>query len=260
MKSWREIRKAAASSKRWKDAASQQAMDHERGDLLTSDTGLQTSPDANSEFASLKSFSYIFGHLPFPEWRQKNAEQQTAVEWFFRHRDIDYMARRNAKAAGYGSGRCAFVSTHSITQSGQAAALWRTPSNYGVACTEFARHTSKWRNEAKGVAAAYCANISFYAENGASATGRSDDSTLGSMPIDGGNLVIETDEVSHFANCDTRLPPLVKRRIGAKEYIPGGDRWCLWLRDEPPETLRKMPLIQGRRPAFQTLHRKGIRR
>ncbi len=69
---------------------------------------------------------------------------------------------------------------------------------------------------------------------------------MGNMPLDGGNLIIEASEVSHFAKADTSLPPYVKRLTGSKEYIQGLDRWCLWLKDVSPSEIRANPAIMER--------------
>ena len=69
---------------------------------------------------------------------------------------------------------------------------------------------------------------------------------MGNMPLDGGNLIVEADEVSHFAETDTSLPPYVKRLTGSKEFIQGLDRWCLWLKDVSPAELRSNPAVMER--------------
>ncbi|MBR3221609.1 MAG: class I SAM-dependent DNA methyltransferase [Kiritimatiellae bacterium] len=70
--------------------------------------------------------------------------------------------------------------------------------------------------------------------------------SMGNMPLDGGNLIIEANQLSHFAKTDGTLPSFVKRLTGSKEYIQGLDRWCLWLKDVEPSAIRSMPLVMER--------------
>ncbi len=257
------------------------------------------------------TFSYIFGNPPFLGRMQKSAEQQAAIDSFFDYRDIDFVACWYAKAAEYGSARCAFVSTNSITQGEQVAPLWRTLSKYGTEI-DFAYRTFKWHNEAKGNAAVHCVIIGFHAKGGNVANvemlpitssnsqlgtgniGTGNTSTLakltktiydpdgtvhhvehingylmpapdvllesrsrprcpcapaltmGNMPLDGGNLIIEKEEYPQFANCEPDSLTVIKRLTGSKEYIQGLERWCLWLNDVEPSVIRSMPLVMER--------------
>jgi len=70
--------------------------------------------------------------------------------------------------------------------------------------------------------------------------------SMGNMPLDGGNLIIEAYQLSHFAKTDSALPPFVKRLTGSKEYIQGLDRWCLWLKDVSPSEIRANPAVMER--------------
>ena len=272
--------------------------------------------------------SYIFGNPPFLGRMQKSAEQQASIDRFFDYRDIDFVACWHAKAAEYGSARCAFVSTNSITQGEQVAPLWRTLSKYGTEI-DFAYRTFKWHNEAKGNAAVHCVIIGFHAKgnNGrvervehvesappSQTSTRSTCSTrlktiydpdgtvhhvehvngylmpapdvllesrsrplcpcapaltMGNMPLDGGNLIIEKNALPQFVTGGSRscataaetatlhadaqervpptdLPPYIKRLTGSKEYIQGLGRWCLWLKDVEPSLIRSQPLVMER--------------
>ena len=70
--------------------------------------------------------------------------------------------------------------------------------------------------------------------------------SMGNMPLDGGNLIIEADQLTHFAKTDSDLPPFVKRLTGSKEYIQGLDRWCLWLKDVSPSEIRANSAVMER--------------
>ena len=62
--------------------------------------------------------------------------------------------------------------------------------------------------------------------------------TMGNMPLDGGNLIIEKEEYPQFANCEPDSLTVIKHLTGSKEYIQGLDRYCLWLKDVEPSLIR----------------------
>jgi len=70
--------------------------------------------------------------------------------------------------------------------------------------------------------------------------------TMGNMPLDGGNLIIEKEEYPQFANCEPDSLTVIKHLTGSKEYIQGLQRWCLWLKDVEPSVIRSMPLVLER--------------
>ena len=70
--------------------------------------------------------------------------------------------------------------------------------------------------------------------------------TMGNMPLDGGNLIIEADEYSNFIGQEPKAVQVIKRLTGSKEYIQGLDRWCLWLKGVEPSLIRSMPLVMER--------------
>lgn len=70
--------------------------------------------------------------------------------------------------------------------------------------------------------------------------------TKGCQPTDGGNLIIEADEYEDFIKKEPNASKYIKKLVGAKEYINGLDRWCLWLVDVSPKELRSMPLVMER--------------
>ena len=68
----------------------------------------------------------------------------------------------------------------------------------------------------------------------------------GSMPNDGGNLIIEADEYEDFIKREPAAEKYIRRFIGAKEFLYNKRRYCLWLKDCPPDELRKMKLVYER--------------
>ena len=59
---------------------------------------------------------------------------------------------------------------------------------------------------------------------------------FGNMPNDGKNLLIDNDEYQELLNNQNsaKLLKFVKPFVGAREFISGEKKWCLWLKDVPP--------------------------
>jgi hypothetical protein len=69
---------------------------------------------------------------------------------------------------------------------------------------------------------------------------------FGSMPNDGGNLIIEENEYELFAKNEPAALPYIRRFIGSEEIINDMKRWCLWLLEISPSEIRKMPMVMDR--------------
>ena len=175
----------------------------------------------------------------------------------------------------------AFVSTNSITQGEQVGILWNyLLTDYNIVLN-FAHKTFKWKNDAQGVAGVYCVIIGFgrhdrpkkYVYEYASVAGepleiavnrinpyladapdvfitsRSNpicdvpEMAFGSMPNDGGHLLMTTEEKNQLVNEEPHATEFIRRFVSAKEFINGGEKWCLWLEDIAPDKLRSMPAV-----------------
>lgn len=69
---------------------------------------------------------------------------------------------------------------------------------------------------------------------------------FGSMPLDNGNLLIETPEEYTEAMADPIAARYIHPIQGGKELIDGRKRWCLWLVDAEPGDMRKSKFIAQR--------------
>lgn len=179
--------------------------------------------------------------------------------------------------------RCAFVSTNSITQGEQVGVLWGWLLAQGVKI-HFAHRTFRWSNEGRGVAAVHCVIVGFGLQEceekvifeyddiaGAPHAVKVSNinpylvdapdvvlprrSTplcavpeigIGNKPIDDGNYLFTAAERDAFIALEPASAPWFRRWLGADEFINGYERWCLWLGDCPPATLRAMPLAMQR--------------
>lgn len=67
----------------------------------------------------------------------------------------------------------------------------------------------------------------------------------GSMPNDGGHLIIEKDAYPE-AVADPVAAKYIRRLVGSKEIVNNIDRWCLWLVNLDPADVHKSPFLQAR--------------
>jgi hypothetical protein len=187
------------------------------------------------------------------------------------------------------SASAAFVATNSLTQGEQVAVLWPALfSRYGIKF-HFAYRTFVWRNEARGVAAVHCviigfacfdvsnkrlfepgasagtwaarivANISPYLIDGPDAVvakrrtplGPVPQMRCGSKPSDGGHLILSPTEKDDLLAAAPNAAPFLRPYLGSEEFINGGKRWCLWLKNAPPQTLRAIRPVQQRLEAVR---------
>ncbi len=181
--------------------------------------------------------------------------------------------------------RTGLVSTNSITQGEQVALLWGELLNrYGMQI-QFAHRTFRWSNEARGNAAVYCVIVGFGSESIPQralfdyATPNAEPQRLtvtninpylvdgptvivgtrnqpisggvppiyfGSMPRDGGNLIMTAEERDELVAQEPAAAPWIRPYTGAQEFINGYTRYCLWLQDITPSQLRALPKVFAR--------------
>ncbi len=247
-----------------------------------------------------QKLSYILGNPPFVGKQFRTPVQKKEMDLVFAgcaangngngngggYGVLDYVTAWYLKAARYMRGAkaaCAFVSTNSITQGEQAAALWKRLYPEG-ARIHFAHRPFVWTSEAGGAAQVHVVIIGFgkcseaqkhiYEYNGANGAphkvpaaninGYLADApdvmlepraeplcdvpkiVFGSMPNDGGALLFSDEEKKAFLRAEPRAKPYIRRFAGADEFIQGERRWCLWLKDAPVRDIRGIPLIRER--------------
>ena len=77
----------------------------------------------------------------------------------------------------------------------------------------------------------------------------------GSQPTDGGNFMFSAEErdalVAEYPTC----AKLLRRYISADDYINNRIRFCLWLKDVPPQEYRNVPPIMQRLAAVAEMRR-----
>jgi len=200
-------------------------------------------------------------------------------------KSLDYVSGWFMKAADYGtrtSSAAAFVSTNSICQGQQVPILWPLIFKTGHEIA-FAHTSFKWKNLAShnaGVTVAIVGisnhapntrplfsagddgivvvkqaqNINAYLVPGPSvivskAASHSDERTpmdAGGKPVEGGHLLLASDERRELVRRSNEADQFIKRIYGANEYVKGHVRHCLWITDDALERARAIPEIDQR--------------
>ncbi|MDQ2925599.1 MAG: class I SAM-dependent DNA methyltransferase [Acidobacteriota bacterium] len=194
--------------------------------------------------------------------------------WF--RKASDYM-QRNQQA------KAAFVATNSITQGEQAGVLWPHLLAKKIRIL-FAHRTFEWTSEARGRAAVHCVVIGFgmldeamkaifdyhtvksepiriparrinpylvdaediFLPNRRSPIGNAPSISFGSMPNDGGFLILDAAERKALLSAHPALKPFIRPFIGSEEFINSIPRYCLWLQDISASQLRTFPEVLKR--------------
>ena len=218
---------------------------------------------------------YIMGNPPFVGASMMSAEQkEDAVAIFGKVKlsnSIDFVGAWYHLAAKMMSQntliKAALVSTNSITQGEQVAALWQPLfDRYGIHI-DFAYRTFRWDSEADIKAHVHCVIIGFsISGNNAKRLYLSNSQTIpasninpylidapdvfiesrstpicnvpkltkGNQPSDGGNLILSEEERAAFIKNDPSIECCIRRYVGAKDYLNNNEiRYCLWLRNIP---------------------------
>ncbi|MDR2198619.1 MAG: N-6 DNA methylase [Deltaproteobacteria bacterium] len=216
---------------------------------------------ANSEL------SYILGNPPFIGYSNQNSKQKEDIQLVCKLGKVDYVAAWYFKAIKFIKNtqiKCAFVSTNSITQGEQVAAIWNPLIAQG-GHINFGVPTFKWSNEAKGKAAVHCIIVGFsliqsepninpylieapniLIEKRCKPICDVPNMVWGNKPVDGGNLILDLEEKHALISQNPLAEKYIKRLYGAEEFINNIERYCLWLIDANPLELRQIPQIMDR--------------
>jgi hypothetical protein len=180
--------------------------------------------------------------------------------------------------------RCAFVSTNSIAQGEQVGILWGELFNRYQIKIHFAHRTFSWSNEARGKAAVHVVIIGFgvkdidskrvfdYADIKGEPQERKAKNinpylvegsdlvilkrktpistvpniSFGSMPNDGGHLLLTDREKTAFLEQEPEAEKWIKPLLSAREFLNGENRWCLWLVGIQPQELKRLKQVSER--------------
>ena len=206
--------------------------------------------------------------------------------WYLKAADYLQAVRPERSATGAeskGALRVAFVSTNSITQGEQVGVLWGEMLRRGCRIF-FAHRTFQWNNEARGAAAVHCvivgfamhdiapkrlfeyedirgdahelaaSNINPYLVDAADVLIAARTVPIqavprmkfGNQPIDGGHLILSASEREEMIGDEPFVSSWIRPFLGSTEYINGGERYCLWLKDVGPTEIKRSRRVLDR--------------
>ncbi len=247
-----------------------------------------------SEVIAPDKLNYIMGNPPFVGKKEQSKEQKEEVFSIFGKKwkgigNIDYVSCWYMKAVEMMQQNshihAAFVSTNSITQGEQVAAIWKPLFEQYDIQFDFAYRTFRWDSEADIKAHVHCVIIGFSSISPESHSGAcpkkiylSDAQTIdaaningylldapnafiesrtkplcdvpimsyGSMPIDNGYLILEKEDVDALLHENEQNTKFIRPYVGGLELIQNKERWCLWLQGVSPKELRASAFVMNR--------------
>jgi hypothetical protein len=192
---------------------------------------------------------------------------------------------RAADYTGQTEARVAFIATNSVAQGEQPSVVWSYLSQRGM-LIDFAHTSFAWSSDAPQAAAVHVVVVGFSRRSKVSgarlflySTPKSEASevhaksingyltagpsvlitprrtpldadvqpmSFGSMPNDGGFLLVEPEEAVIIQASDPIAAKYLRKVIGARELIQGQERFCLWLIDAPASDIRASKEITRR--------------
>ena len=251
------------------------------GNALRTDWRTIVSPD---------NLNYIIGNPPFVGYSLQSKEQKDDILNVFVNIDgkpfktagkIDYVAGWYYKAAElmqHTSIRAALVSTNSITQGEQVAAVWKPLKEMFGVQINFAHRTFRWDSEASLKAHVHCVIVGFSTKNVVNKTifeggkeTRADNinaylidapsvfidskakpicsvpqMSSGGKPVEGGFLILSPEEREHLINKEPHIEKYIRPFTSGDDFINNKRRYCLWLVGADPTDLKRAPEVLSR--------------
>ena len=231
-----------------------------------------------SEVIAPEKLNYIMGNPPFVGYKLQSSEQKddlTAIMKGFGS-NIDYVAGWYLKSAqmmvANSAIKAALVSTNSITQGEQVAAIWKPLfEQYGLHF-DFAYRTFRWDSEADIKAHVHCVIIGFSSSSASGVSTKTiylsdsqhiqasningylldapnlwidkrskplcdaEQMVYGSEPREGGFLILNEEERSELLKESPFAEIWIKRYVGSEDFLNNKIRYCLWFN---PQDMRE---------------------
>ena len=236
---------------------------------------------------------------PYEGARKQSAEQKEDMAYVFRntgcqYSNLDYiccwffLGKKYIEKTHH---RLGFVTTNSVTQGSQVPLFWPHVLT-NKTCIDFAYTSFKWSNNAKNNAGVTCniiglsnnnstplyiytldgkynaQNINAYlidynnvyvnSEKRKAISGFPQIS-FGSMPNDGGNLILSAEEREELLSGHANSRKFIKRFIGADDYINSISRFCLWIDPKDINEANKIRFIADRINKVKTYREESTR-
>jgi len=230
-------------------------------------------------------YDYIMGNPPFVGYSYQSKAQKDDLRSISADiaNNIDYVAGWYFKAAAMMKGtdiKAAFVSTNSITQGEQVAALWKPLFAQYEIRIDFAWRTFRWNSESTEKAHVHCVIVGFSHKDSAETQKLIFDKEKktaaqningyildapsifieqrtnplcdvpsmirGSDPVDGGNLLMTIEEKMEYVKKEPQGEKFLRPFMMGKDFIDRKPRWCFWLVDVSPADLKACPRLMKR--------------
>lgn len=228
---------------------------------------------------------YLIGNPPYAGAKTQTKEQKQDYDFVFGSRpfnkNLDYIALWFVKGADYIEGtraELAFVTTNSVSQGEHVGLMFPLIFSKAIEIS-FAYTSFKWENNAKrnaGVTVAViglrmardgakylytddlqieASNINGYLADGANVVierrkiplgAARPAMVFGSMPRDGGGLILSPDEREELLAQAPDSSVYIKRYMGSSEFINDRERYCLWISDSSANRASDIPTIRRR--------------
>lgn len=228
---------------------------------------------------------YIMGNPPFVGTKMMNESQKQDTKQILgslkRYGVLDYVACWFKKASDYISNstiHASFVATNSIIQGEQVPVLWKYIFSKKI-YINFAYKPFVWNNEAQNQAhvhcviigfssvvnkdkilynssnqISHCKNINGYLFDGNNVFITNRPAPLSNVPrmhngcklLDGGFYTLTSQERKEAISKDPYADKFIRPYLGAKNFIHGTARYCIWLKDANPKDIHQSPFILDR--------------
>lgn len=229
---------------------------------------------------------FVFGNPPYLGSSLQEEEHKKDMELVFScfdgWKNLDYISCWFLLGSMYIQGsqsKCAFVSTNSVCQGEQVYLLWNPIFSLNIKIY-FAHRSFKWNNNAKHNAGVTCVIIGLMSNNRDSKCILSSDEKYflvnnitpylipsekqtivlkrsksiylvptmdyGSKPTDGGNLLLNQQELKDFSADYPNAAIYIKQFVGSDDFINGKYRYCLWIQENQYSNAYAIPLIKER--------------
>jgi len=232
---------------------------------------------------------YILGNPPYLGYSRQTPEQKEDMAFVFsfvkEYKKLDYIScwfYNGAKYLGQSESQLAFVTTNSICQGIQVSLLWPTLFKEKIEI-DFAHLSFKWENNAKFNAGVYviiiglrnistkqklifsegrkllAQNINPYLANSKDVIVVNRKVPVSDLPTmvsglkagDDGNLILNEEERKSISIQYPEVNKYIKKYVGAKDFMNGVDRYCIWIKDDEYDNANVIPLLNKRFEALK---------
>ncbi len=254
------------------------------------------------EVCPKEELDYIIGNPPFVGYSLQSKEQKADLlsvfvdgkgKPFKTAGKIDYVAAWYYKAAQMMQGtsiRAALVSTNSITQGEQVAAIWKPLKEMFGTHIDFAYRTFRWDSEASLKAHVHCVIVGFsdtpndkpkqlfdngqvseveningyltdapdiFIESRRKPLADAPEMLNGGKPAEGGNLILTEEEKAELLKQEPQAAQFIRPFMMGKDFIQRKARYCLWLVGANPSEIKKCPNVIRRIEAVRDFRLKS---